>query len=123
MQREDERGRLRERRKERPPEGDHLVSDADHAGVRQEAESVERDEGPDHVRMEGVLVVHAAHGLPEEPGKGLHLLVGDEVGPLDADGSGEGKILGLAQRVPCREAAVEPHGRPDQDVLQERLTR
>src|SRR5207244_4453705 len=37
LQGQDERGRLGERRQERPPEGDHLVSDANHARVREES--------------------------------------------------------------------------------------
>jgi len=106
-----------------PPEGHHLVPDPDHPRVRQEAKSVERDEGPDHVRMEGVLVVHASHRFPQETGKGLHLLMRDEVRALDSDRSGKGEFLGLAQRFPRRKAAVEPHGRPDEDVGEERLPR
>jgi len=73
--------------------------------------------------MEGVLVVHAAHRFPEEAGKALHFFMGDEVRPLDPDRNGEGEILGLAQRFPRREATIEPHGRPDEDVREECFSR
>ena len=123
LQREDERGGFRERGEEGPSEGDHLIADADHAEVGKQTEPVEGDERADDVRMERVFVVHPPDRLPEEARKGLHLLVRDEIRALGPDGSGEGKILRLAERVPDAQFVFEPHGRTGEDIRQERLPR
>src|SRR2546425_4799026 len=76
FERQDEGGRLRERREERPAERDHLVPDPDHVAVREETELLEREDRLHEVRLEDVLEVHAADRLAAGLRQGLYLLMG-----------------------------------------------
>ena len=121
LERQDEGGRLGERRQERPAERDHLVPNPDHVAVRQETELLERKDRLHEVRLEDVLEVHAADRLAEVLRQGLHLLMGDEVRPLQPDGRREPVFFGLAEGRAVLESPVKPHGRRGQHIREEHL--
>src|SRR5438093_13491470 len=78
FERQDEGGRLRERREERPAERDHLVPDPDDVAVREETELLERGDRLREVRFEDVLEVYAASRLAELLRRGRHLQLAEQ---------------------------------------------
>src|SRR5256712_383341 len=98
FERQDQGGRLRERRKKRPAERDHLIPDPDQVGIRQEAELVEGEDRLHQVRLQDVLEVHPADRPAEGLRQRLHLLVGNQVGALRPDRRGGRGFLPARER-------------------------
>ncbi len=121
FERQDEGGRLRERREERPAKRDHLIPDSDQVGIRQEAELVEGKDRLHEVRLQDVFEVHPANRLAEVLRQRLHFLVGNEVRALRADRRGERIFFRLAEGCAVLERPVKPDSRRGQDVRQEHL--
>src|SRR2546425_9109126 len=73
--------------------------------------------------MERLFEIDPPNRLAEVPRKGLHLLVADEEGALDADGRRELEVFRVAQRLLFPKAAIGPSGRGQEHVRKERLPR
>src|SRR3989442_15899409 len=83
----------------------------------------QREHRLDQLGVERLFEIDSPNRLAEVPWKGLHLLVTDKEGALDADGRRELEVFRVAQRLLFSKAAIGPPGSGQDKVRKELLPR